>query len=453
MTITDLKNLLESREQVFLTGAGGTGKTYTLNHLLPRFTSPVKLATTNSAAVMIGGDTVHSVFKLGLANSLAELEAEDTRYYEWFCANVVDNLEKAQNSRVRAVRDALRYADLIVIDEVSMMSASTFSLLYYRARQCNITLPPILMLGDLYQIPPVERDDAVVPQKMIYHSPHFNPVIVELTEIKRTHNLDFAKAQKSIRRGKYTEFVHNILTQIQQNELDHDFFPTILVSNNAQANKINKQRLDELESQEYIIQADITTQLKTQKQIDQVIRYMPPDKVLILKEGARVMFIQNDREQGYYNGLQGIVTDIDTDEFTGEVEVTVLADDSNEYKVTKSLFDKKRLKESSMGGAVYEVELEMRQVPLKVCYAMTIHKSQGASIKQLEINCARIFVAGQFYVAISRATDPTKVRLLNFNPSYVRMRNDDLDRYLENSKANIIQVPTIEDDSLKIEIK
>lgn len=453
MTITDLKNLLEQHGQVFLTGAGGTGKTYTLTHLLPRFTSPIKLATTNSAAVMIGGDTVHSVFKLGLANSLAELEAEDQRYYEWFTKNVVDDIEKAKNSRIKTVREALNYADLIVIDEVSMMSASTFGLLFHRAQQCNIVLPPILMLGDLYQIPPVERDDAIVPQRMIYHSKHFNPIIVELTEIKRTKDLDFATAQKSIRRGKYTEFVHNILAQVQRNKFDNDFFPTILVSNNAQANKINKQRLDELESQEFIIQADITTQLKTEKQIDQVIRYMPPDKVLILKEGARVMFIQSDREQGYYNGLQGIVTNIEIDDFAGEVEVTVLADDGNDYQVTKSLFDKKRLKESSMGGPVYEVELEMRQLPLKVCYAMTIHKSQGMSIKQLEINCSRIFVAGQFYVAISRATDPTKVRLLNFDPSYIRMKNDDLDHYLEQHKDQILKVPTIEDDSLKIDLK
>lgn len=452
MTITQLKELLEKHNQVFLTGAGGTGKTYTLTHLLPRFSSPVKLATTNSAAVRIGGDTVHSAFKLGLANSLPELEAEDVRYYEWFCKNVVNDLDKARNSRIRTVRDALRYADLLVIDEISMMSASTFSLLFYRSQQCGMTLPPILMLGDLYQIPPVESKDAVVPQKMVYHSKHFNPVIVELTEIKRTHNLDFAKAQKSIRKGKYTEFVHNTLQQITKNTFSKDFNPTILVSTNDHANKINQARLDELQTPEHIIQADIKTTLKNQRQIDSVIRYMPPDKELTLKVGARVMFIQNDKEQGYYNGLQGVVKDIEYDPFDSSPRVTVSTDDGNEYKVTKTLFDKKRLKESSMGGAVYEVELEMMQVPLKVCYAMTIHKSQGASIESLEINCHRMFVAGQFYVAISRATDPTKVKLLNFDPSYVRLRNDDLDKYLDYKKDSIIYTPIVSDDSLKVDI-
>lgn len=451
MTISELKEVIEAHGQVFLTGAGGTGKTYTLEALLPRFSNPIKLATTNSAAVRIGGDTVHAAFKLGLANSLQELEAEDDNYYEWFRQNVVDDMEKARGSRIKLIRELLRYCDLLVIDEVSMLSASTFSLLFHRARQCRMALPPLLMIGDLYQLPPVETEYAVVPQEMIYHSQYFKPKIIELTEIKRTENIEFAKAQKSIRRGKYTEFVHNVLDKITKNEFPDDFNPTILVSNNTQADMINRDRLDALPTQDVTIPADIETSLKSEKKLNQIIRQMPPDKILRLKLGARVMFIQNDKEQGYYNGLQGVVTNFVRGHDNSIASVTVLADNGKEYSVWKTSFDKKRLKETPV-GVTYEVEVKMSQVPLKVCYAMTIHKSQGSSIKQLEINCSRIFASGQFYVAISRAIDPTQVRIRNLRPDYIRIKNPDLDAYIEANAENILYTPAIEDDALKVKV-
>ena len=452
MTITDLKNLLDTKRQVFLTGAGGTGKSYTLNNLLPRYENPIKLATTNASAVLIGGDTVHSAFKLGTANCIPELQAEDNRYYAWFCENVNDDIQIAQKSRLKPIKEIFKNADLIVIDEISMLSASTFDLLFIRLEQCNITIPPLLMLGDLYQIPPVEVKDAVQPQKMIYHSSYFKPQIIELTEIKRTENLEFAKAQKSIRKGKYTEAVHNTLAIIQDNIFDKSFEPTILVSNNAQADKLNKQRLDSLKTPEHTFEAEIKTQINP-KQVDSILRYMPPIKTLNLKIGARVMFITNDKEAGYYNGLQGNVKEFIVDEFSNDIiGVEVLADNNNLISVGRVAFDKKKLKTDSNGNVTYEVELTMKQIPLKVCYAMTIHKSQGASIKQLEIDCSRIFTAGQFYVAISRAIDPNLIRLRNFKPDYIRIKNEDLIAYMEAIKESIIQTPSINDDSIKVDI-
>lgn len=451
MTITDLKLMLDSRGQVFLTGAGGTGKTYTLNHLLPRYENPIKLATTNAAAVLIGGDTVHSAFKLGTANSIQEIRAEDNRYYEWFMKQVNNDIDIAKRARLKPIKELFKNVDLIVIDEISMLSASTFSLLFLRMAQCEMQMPPLLMLGDLFQIPPVEVKDAIVPQKMIYHSEHFKPQIIELTEIKRTENIEFARAQRYIRRGKYTEFVHNVLEQIAENEFDDKFNPTTLVSNNAQADKINKARLDELKTEAHTFSAEITTQIQSDRQIAQIIRYMPPVKDLKLKVGCRVMFIANDKEKGFYNGLQGNIKAFIKDEDTGEIKgVEVHTDSGNSISTGKIPFEKRKLRTDSFGNVIYEVELTMKQLPLKVCYAMTIHKSQGASIKQLEIDCARIFVAGQFYVAISRAIDPKLVRLKNFKHSYVRIRNEDLDRFMDEIKDKIIQVPSIDEDAPKV---
>lgn len=453
MTITDLKLLLDKRGQVFLTGAGGTGKTYTLQHLLPRYENPVVLATTNSASVRINGDTVHSAFRLGTANSLPELRAEDNRYVAWFIANVNSDPDIAKKSRLKPIRELFKGVDLIVIDEVSMLSASTFDLLFVRFNQAEMAMPPLLMLGDLFQIPPVEVKEAVVPQKMIYHSENFNPQIIELTEIKRTENKEFAHIQKALRKGKYTQKAHEMLEAIQDNVFDNNFKPTCLVSNNAQADKINHQMLEALKTKSHTFEAHIETAITDKRRISQVISYMPPDKSLTLKINARVMFIANDKEKLYYNGLQGTITDFLVNDDKTIIGCKVLADNGANINVKPLAFEKRKLKNDAMGNVIYETELKMEQLPLRVCYAMTIHKSQGASIKQLEIDCSRIFVAGQFYVAISRAIDPAQIRLKNFNPRYVRIRNPDLDNFMEQIKDKIIYVDNIEDDAPKVEVK
>lgn len=408
MTINQFKELIINKRQVFLTGAGGVGKSYNTKLIRSKFDHPVTLASTNAAAILVGGDTVHSFFALGTASSITELMAEDRRYVEWFCNNVTDNPAKAIESRKNKIRKLVTKSDLIIIDEVSMISAKVFDLIYYRFKQCEVTPPPILLVGDLYQLPPVERNTPSY-DSLIFNSENFNPYIVELTSIKRSTNPDFTRAMKSVRVGKYTEHAHKVIDSITNNAFDEHYNPTVLVATNKQADDINSKRLRELKTPEVHIVAEVETKIKDKRRIDSIIKDMPVKQTLTLKVGCRVMFVANDRDnRSYYNGLQGVVKVI-----PNLGCVVVETDTGKEITVGQQEFTKNKV-ELVGGEPVYVTELTMRQIPLRVCYALTIHKAQGASITQLEVDCDGMFERGQFYVAISRATDPKQIRLLNF---------------------------------------
>lgn len=428
MTIADLKEILEVKRQVFLTGAGGTGKTYTLKALLPHFKKPLKLASTNAAAIRIGGSTVHSAFFLGIATTKDELIAGDKR------------LGNAYYGKIKTLKSILSKVDLMVIDEISMLSDSVFSLLFSRVEECGLDMPPLLMIGDLYQLPPVKNKESLIPQQMIYYSTHFQPIIIELTNIKRTDSIEFAEAQKDIRKGKYSRIAHSVLYDIQRNSFDSDFKPTILTATNKEADFINNAELAKLPTQEYIFKASIKTDISDVKQIDSIIKSMPTDRELVLKIGARVMFVANNKGL-YYNGMQGVVKGFVDD--GKEISVLVLVDNGDEIKVDRFAFEKLKLVYKG-SECEYITELQMRQIPLRVAYAMTIHKSQGASIKQLEIDCLNIFEAGQFYVAISRGVNPKLIRLKNFAPTHIT-KNADLTQYMES--VSVMYVDEIKDSA------
>ncbi len=446
MTLSELVEIIKTHKQVFLTGAGGVGKTYTTELIKSRFVNPIILASTNQAAIILNGETVHNFFYLGTASSLKELHAEDKRFVSWFCANVKDNPSLALEYSKSRLRKLLNNSQLLIIDEVSMIHRSIFDLVYYRFEWCGVTPPAMLLVGDLYQLPPVSKTESA-ETSLVYNSDYFNPVIIELTKIKRTESVEFALAQRAIRLGKYTENVHNQLESIQNNTFDDKFQPTILVATNKQANKINQERLDALGGDEVTYKAEIETDLKDKSRIDKILKDMPVPEEVTLKVGARVMFVANDKKyKQFYNGLQGTVTEVHSD------YVVVETDSNNDVACNKIdvypfTFTKRKI---IMKGSEpeYETELAMTQIPLRVCYAITIHKSQGASIRQIEIDCKGMFERGQFYVAISRATDPKGIKLHNFDRKLVRNQISLPDHLLENT----IRIPEVIDDSIRIEI-
>ena len=112
MTYKELKDLLISHRQVFITGGGGVGKSYTLKKLIKMFDNPIVVSSTNSSAMLIGGDTLHKVFKLGIANSPASLQAEDNRYFEWFLNTITNNMEVAKKARLRDLIRLITICDL-----------------------------------------------------------------------------------------------------------------------------------------------------------------------------------------------------------------------------------------------------------------------------------------------------------------------------------------------------
>ena len=425
-SVNQIITILSTHKQVFLTGAGGTGKSHLLQQIIKHYKTPAILATTASAAQLIGGDTLHAFFMFGLAQTPLELEAQDNSSIEWAQNNLNLTKESAIAYYDNKLKKRFKNIDLIVIDEVSMVSSETFDCIIKRMQQVK-SQAPLLFVGDLYQLPPVCQDRT---QTFCFQSKHWNPYVIELTKIHRTNNKDFATAQQHIRQGLYTELVHNQIKKILSNTFNKSFRPTILTSTKKQAETINNNSLASLKTPLITLQAEIKTELQDAKQIKKLINLFPLEPVIQIKEGARIIICKNMQDHDLVNGSQATLLKINLKQNTALIRT----DDGREILLAPELFTRKQIKTSPTGIVTWHNIISMYQFPFKCAYALTIHKSQGMSINQLEIDCRGIFEAGQFYVALSRATDPTKIRLLNFNRNYVRISNEQLRIYYNNLK-------------------
>lgn len=420
MTALDIVNLLKDKGQVFLTGAGGVGKTYTAKEIIRYFSNVLKLATTQLAAQNLEGETLHSVFKLGLSKDLQDLEA-----YDRDCVRNLLNkglpFAKALDIRLKPLRELLSVTELIIIDEVSMMSAQLLDLIYARLTLLGFTYIPILFIGDLFQLPPVCRDNDRVKAEYVFKSQYWHPVVIELTKIQRTADIEFAYYQQLIRQGLYTEKTHNFLNKLLANTPQDyaEWKPTILCATNAEVESINKQELDKLKSKLVVFKGEYTNNTNLRDCKD-----FPTEINLALKVGARVIFCQNNSNVGYYNGLQGVIKHI------GKDTLTIDTYDNQTLEVSKVKFTRYH-SEVISGVSTHIVDHELIQFPVRVAYAITIHKSQGMTIDHLWIKFDRIFSAGQAYVAISRASNTKYLRLDNLRPEHLRIKNTQVLDYLQ----------------------
>lgn len=447
ISISDFKKLFNTKsKQVFLTGPAGTGKSYTVNLIKSHFHNPVVLSSTNSSAIEVGGDTVHSFFKLGMSSNKEQLEARDNAYIDWFCKNVKSDRELARRSMLKSSRDILSRSELVIIDEISMISAECLDLIMLRLEEMCISIN-ILFVGDLYQLPPVKA------RGMVFESKYWNPQVVELCRIKRTSNLDYSNAQKSMRRGLYTERVHNLLLELSDKCLDDlgGVTPVYLLPTNEMVDFMNTRELDRIDSELIVSRGHIWHDPKMNaKSVAQLTKEFPTTEVLSMKLECRVIMVATVRDDNgdrlFVNGDTGTIKEFDDDS-----NVMVLLDRTGELvKVSKHQFSKYKIQLNDEGVPVEVPEITLTQYPFRVAYAMTIHRSQGKSIPYLHIDCKGLFQPSQFYVAISRGTDPRNVVLRNFNRNLLRVDKRVKD-YYDSNKESIHRVDSVvEDDCLKL---
>lgn len=381
---------------LFLTGGAGVGKSYTtmeiISHYQKSHKSVVTLGSTGVSAINLGGMTIHSFFVFGIASDFQTLSVQD----------------KKNKSRLKDLKKILEVTDLLVIDEISMVSADLMEMIGFRLKEGAFS-GKVLLVGDFFQLPPVikTQNSGDIFGQAIYAFEsltweRLELKVMELTTMYRTQNSQFITILDKIRKGICDKEVIDYVSFLAQNPKPHE--PTYLYGRNDDANKINQFKLQQLPQKEYKLSSSIKINAKnlSDKKLESWKKVLPVDEELKLKVGASVMFTLNKWGK-YLNGQRGVIHAIEEDCIIVELE--------NEFvKVEKAEFSLSEF--SVQKGEVVSVDLAtIKQFPLKLAYAITIHKSQGMSIENLICNIDNIFTTSQFYVAISRATNPQTLHI------------------------------------------
>ncbi|NOR58860.1 MAG: AAA family ATPase [Sulfurimonas sp.] len=393
--LEEISKKLLSKQNVFLTGGAGVGKTTITREVIEHFESEAKkvakLASTGMAATLIDGQTLHSFLDLGIASDIQALEISGRL-----------DIKKKTKKLISSMH-------LIVIDEISMVSDTLLEMIQLRLQQSEYK-GTLLVVGDFLQLPPVVRGSAEV--KFAFESVAWNEFEfekVELTHIYRTDDKRFIELLGSVRSGLVNEEVHNHLNEyIKPLPQDLSEF-TFLFGKNHSASRHNKSQLEHIDNELFVKEAQIIKHSNSVKDVE-IERFMNDsriDKELELKIGAPVLFTRNS--WNYFNGERGVVINVDAS------YVYVQKSDAKVVKLEAVAQSKAKWSEKSVNGKKEMVEvaqLSVYQFPIKLAFAITIHKSQGMSIEDLIIETNEIFAPSQFYVALSRSSNPKRLNLI-----------------------------------------
>jgi ATP-dependent exoDNAse (exonuclease V) alpha subunit len=399
-TTNILKHL--KSHNIFLTGGAGVGKSFTTNKVIDHYTkeemSVVALGSTGISAVNIGGLTLHSFFVFGISNNFNDLQENDRR-----------NRKKITN-----LKKILKATDLIIIDEISMVSTELLDMIYYRLNNSQFN-GKIMFVGDFFQLPPVQRykqNNQLIDNALYAFESQswqkFNLIVVELTQMKRTKDITFTNILHKIRIGICDSEVINYLFYLLNNNSIYSKEPTLLYGRNQEVERINRIKLDELDSEETILFSNLTISKDVNtKRVDNWRKLLPMLDMLVLKIGVPILFTVNKWEE-FVNGERGTLVAIE--------EEYLVIEKGNKRLIRVERYDFELLDMEVKGdGSVESISLAtVSQFPIKLAYAVTIHKSQGMSIDNLVCNVDNIFAPSQFYVAISRATNPQNLKI-DFN--------------------------------------
>lgn len=388
------KLVSETDTSVFLTGKAGTGKTTFLRKIkqvLPK--RMVVLAPTGVAAINAQGQTIHSFFQLPLSP---------------FVPGFVQEERKSYYRMSEDKKKLLRSLDLLIIDEISMVRADLLDAVDMELRKYRNHDKPfggvqLLMIGDLCQLSPVVKEDEWNLLSKHYQTPYF-------FSSKALQMLDYSTIELQIVYRQENQGFVDILGKIRKNELDDSVVETLnsrfipdfepphnedwirLTTHNAAANNYNQQKLNEIETTEHEFCAEVKGNFPE-------LSY-PADEKLILKVGAQVMFIKNDisSAHAFYNGKIGVVCGITDDKINVWCKGTQspISVERMEWENKKFVVDEvtKDIKETTEGT--------FSQFPLRLAWAITIHKSQGLTFDHAVLDINRSFAHGQVYVALSR---------------------------------------------------
>ena len=408
----------QTKQPVFLTGKAGTGKTTLLKKIIAStYKNAVIVAPTGIAALNAGGVTIHSFFQLPFAGFIPEF-GKSPQFDESVKMETKDTLNRhfSMNKQRQAM---MRNLELLIIDEVSMLRADLLDAMDWTLRNVRRVHEPfggvqVLYIGDLLQLPPVVKQEEWNILRNYYTGMFFfnarvireqPPLYIELSTIYRQQDSEFIRVLNHLRDNRITESDVQILNQFVQPDFDplqHDGYIT-LTTHNAKADNMNAKALEELNTPLLKYQAEITGDFPP--------HLYPIDAELKLKVGAQVMFIKNDIsfEKNFFNGKMGIIDSLTKDEVTvhfPEEKKSIVVEKYEWSNIRYSLNDATgEIKEEVLGTFVH--------FPLKLAWAITVHKSQGLTFDKAVLDVQDVFAPGQAYVALSRLRSLQGLVLLN----------------------------------------
>jgi len=395
-----------SNTPLFITGKAGSGKTTFLKYIKAHTAKQAAVvAPTGVAAINAGGVTIHSFFQLPFASFIPQGGNR-------LDGNFLDKhhlLGRIKMNKER--RDVLQQLELLIIDEISMVRCDVLDaidavLRHFRNRNKQpFGGVQVLLIGDMFQLPPVIKDDEWNVLSQFYQSPYFFsskvieeqfPVCIEFDKIYRQNELHFIELLNKVRDNAMDEKSFALLNgrmqpAFQQSNNDNGI---ILTTHNAKADAINAEQLAKLKT------APVTYKAVVEK--DFYEKSFPAEEMLQLKVGAQVMFIKNDSEKSkrYFNGKIGVIEKLED-----EIIFINCKDENSLIELRRETWENTRY---TLNAATQKLEEEVvgsfTQFPLRLAWAITIHKSQGLTFDKAVIDAGAAFAPGQVYVALSRCT-------------------------------------------------
>ncbi|MEK7124396.1 MAG: PIF1 family DEAD/DEAH box helicase [Patescibacteria group bacterium] len=418
MTQEQALYILNSGKNVYLTGAAGSGKTYVLN----KFISALKkkkigvgvTASTGIAATHLGGITIHSFAGIGIGKEATE-----------------DHIKYIIGKR--HVERRLTLNDVLVIDEISMLDAQRLSLVNRVARAARDKEKPfggmqVVLCGDFFQLPPIQKEGQA-PALFAYKSPvwqELNMTVCYLTEQYRQGNDELTEVLNAIRTQKIDDKIKNHLNSRRNAQVGPQNNAR-LYCHNVDVDAENYRELGKIKDKEehfYMISRGIPAVAASLKN-----GCLAPEK-LTLKKGASVMFVRNNFDKGYINGTLGRVLGFDKEKYP------IVADNSGR----KFLASPETWKIEENGKKIASIT----QIPLRLAWAITVHKSQGMTLDSAEIDLSDAFERGMGYVALSRVKSLSGMRLLGFNDISLQVNEDVLafdTKLQEASEKAVLEIP------------
>lgn len=389
--------ILKRGYNVFLTGAAGSGKTYLLNQFIKYLKSQkVNVAVTAStgiAATHMNGITIHSWSGLGVKENLTEADLKKI----------------AGNSRLR---NRISKAKVLIIDEISMLHARQLDEVDRILKKIKNPFLPfggirVVLSGDFFQLPPVSKNRAG-KARQVYLSLIWRGADIKICYLGEQHrqkNDLLIGALNDIRQGKVSGRTRQLILSRKNREVSGITKPARLFTHNVDVDAINNLELQKIKEKPY----SYSMQSRGKKQMVEILKQgcLAPEK-LILKQGARVMFVKNNFEAGYVNGTLGEV--IGFEEETKMPIVKILSG-----KDIMASPDEWQFEENG------KIKASIRQVPLRLAWAITVHKSQGMTLDAAEIDLGKSFGYGMGYVALSRVRSLSGIKLLDFNEMALRI--------------------------------